>query len=193
MNKEKRNTLLLVFIIFMVVIVMCLDSFLLNTKISELKTENSLLKKESFDDYLYLLKENQNINDQTILNEIHNKVCPNCVCNTQLCEIDKFSQILLDNANNYPYILDVYDCEEFSENLNNDLNLKGFDSKLKGIRVDCDLWTDDWDSLEENSGISYDNCLINNRHQIVEINHLYIETTTGEIIMPHEYSAYNIK
>jgi hypothetical protein len=137
------------------------------------------------------------------INELKEKVegikipdSPDCKCSSKsYCyapETD-FSLILKQNADIRQYKLNIYDCTEFSEELARRLSFQGFKAKTKIVSVDCDLWTDDWDSLEKSSGYGYKDCKDNNLHQIVEINRLYVEATTGEIILPEDYPEYNLK
>ena len=122
--------------------------------------------------------------------------CPDCSCDSKsYCYVyddSEFDLILKDNANEVPYILNYYDCTEFSNELKNRLNNVGFKTKTKVVGIDCDLWTNNWDYLKETYGYGYDDCKDNNLHQIVEINKIYVEATSGEIIMPYEYEKYGL-
>ena len=121
---------------------------------------------------------------------------PDCKCSSQsYCYEPEttFSSILKNNANLRDYILDEYDCTEFSEGLSETLNHIGFRTRTKVVKINCDLWTDDWDALEAQSGYSYKECKKNNLHQIVNNGVTYTEATNGEIILPEDYPAYGIK
>jgi hypothetical protein len=133
---------------------------------------------------------------KSLIGSIEATECPSCECKAEsYCKypVTEFKTILTNNANMRDYVLDEYDCTEFSEELDRRLDFQGFNSKTKLVHVDCDKWTDDWDLLESEAGFSYDMCKKNNLHQIVELNHLYVEATTGEVIMPEDLGKYGLK
>jgi hypothetical protein len=99
--------------------------------------------------------------------------------------------LLKQNARVRDYELNVYDCTEFSDELARRLKVQGFKAKTKIVNVNCDTWTDDWITLEKQSGYSYKMCKENNRHKIVELNKVYIELD-GEFIMPKNYGNYGL-
>jgi hypothetical protein len=138
---------------------------------------------------------NQLIEVRELISNIDIPSCPSCDCKlTNQCyvPITDFSALLKNNANIRDYELNVYDCSEFSEELDQRLDAQGFKSKTKLVRIDCDTWTNDWDYLDTTFGYDYEMCKDNNLHLIVELSKIYIEATTGEVIMPKDYERYGL-
>jgi len=102
------------------------------------------------------------------------------------CE-GSFSKVAYNTANERRYVLDKYDCTEFSQELARKLTNLGWTAKTKFVRVNCDLWGfgDDYtqEDCEDNRG----------GHMIVEVNKVYVEATNGKIIKPEDYDRYGLK
>jgi len=94
----------------------------------------------------------------------------------------RFEKIAQNLAEEYDYIPDVFDCTEFSEELNKRYKMKGWKSKKISVKVDCN-------SELFNSTICRK---YNGRHDIVYVKDVYVEATTGEIIDPSNYKVYGI-
>jgi len=101
--------------------------------------------------------------------------CPNITLNSKVIQIKEpcsvepaFAHLLQSVATEHTYILNEYDCSEMSAELSRRLNDAGYDS----VTVIVD----------------------NGKHMIVKINSpIYVESTTGKIIMPRELKQkYNI-
>jgi len=98
------------------------------------------------------------------------------------CPHDKFQDILVNVANEADYKINVYDCSEYSLELSNRLNSRGWKSKVKLVTINC------------NSELFGGECAIfRNNHAIVKLSNIYIEATTGQVILPQEYEDYGIR
>lgn len=84
-------------------------------------------------------------------------------------------------SRNFIYKEDEYDCTQYANNLAKRLNDKGFDAHSDRIRVDCDDKFWQGSNCEEYNGL----------HKIVKVD-LYIEATTGNVVDPQNYDAYNL-
>jgi len=156
------------------------------------------------DSYIRELKlQNNNINKLTQVNYdlISNKInsieydCPDCYVKNYCYEPEEseFDLILKDNAKDHPYIINYYDCTEFAKEGARRLNNLGFKAKDKLINIDCKTWTDDWDFLESEYGYTEELCRESRGgHMIIQLDKLYIEATTGEVIMPYDYERYGL-
>jgi hypothetical protein len=81
------------------------------------------------------------------------------------------------------YVLNVYDCSEFSRDLAKEFKDKGYDAKQVIVTTDCDsptwnesIYCGDW----------------KNNHAITQVT-LYYEATTGARIEPYQYKDYGVK
>jgi len=103
--------------------------------------------------------------------------CPTCP------ERSVLKKIITNMKQEHDYELNVYDCTEFSRELSGRLNDKGFDARSEMVRVNCSSpeWSH-WQDCEENGG----------KHQIVVVDNVYIESTSGKIIDPQKYDDYGI-
>lgn len=91
-----------------------------------------------------------------------------------------FETIILSNAQQKKYELDVYDCTEFADNTANELKQLGWDASSITIPLDCDTY-----------GYYFNNC--SDYHKIVKVKNVYVEATTGYIIHPDDYDAYGLE
>jgi len=192
-NNKIFNVISSVFILF-IFTCFILSIIMLNTQIN--------IKDEQIRDYKISLNHLENYANKS-LNNLHTKIDgldfdTTCDCNSEsYCyayDDSDFDLLFRDNAEEHPYILNYYDCTEFAKEGARRAKNVGFRAKTKYVNTDCDLWTDDWEAMEEYSGVSYDMCKENDgAHLIVEINKIYVEATTGEIIMPYEYEKYGLK
>lgn len=194
MAKDKQKGILC--LIILILTVWLLGSYLIyDNEIVRLENELNTQKKE----YINLMLE-KNDNLSKTYEKVNNKIlelekAPDCVAESYCYAYDDsdFDLILKNNANEVPYILDYYDCSEFSTELKDRLKNVGFRADTKVVGINCEKWSDDWDYLKETTGYGYDTCKENNLHQIVKIRDVYVESTTGEVIMPYEYEKYGIK
>jgi hypothetical protein len=85
-------------------------------------------------------------------------------------------------ANSKEYILDVYDCTEFSRDLANELKKLGYDAETILVTVDCDSGLFDKSTCRD----------YKNNHEIVRIVQ-YLEATKGTYYDPKDYKAIGIK
>jgi hypothetical protein len=86
-------------------------------------------------------------------------------------------------ANAKEYILDVYDCTEFSRDLAKAFNDAGYNARQVLVTVDCDSPT--WNTSEY--------CFNwKNNHAITEVT-IYYEATRGWHIPAYQYKDYRIK
>ena len=100
---------------------------------------------------------------------------------------DLFWGIANDVATEIEYEIDVYDCTEFAKELRRRINNLGFNSKDIHTNIECSNWEFSDDYTEED-------CLgSKGGHRIVRLEELYIEATSGYIIMPEDYERYGIK
>ena len=99
-----------------------------------------------------------------------------------LLQPDIFKTLMVEQAEEHEYILDRYDCTEFSKDLARTLKQKGWRAKSIFVRVDCDSGL-----FEDFSCNKYDG-----GHEIVEVSKIYIEATSGNIILPDDYKIYGI-
>jgi len=85
------------------------------------------------------------------------------------------------------YELDKYDCTEKAGLLVTLLKELGYNrARTKFVNIDCE----DWNYGDQ---YSYDDCKFNSGHLIVQIGGIYLEATSGMVIMPEDYHRYNIK
>lgn len=96
-----------------------------------------------------------------------------------------FESILGHISELRPYELGYWDCEQFSSELVRNLRIAGYFSvKEHNVQVDCNLPQWNSDACTQSRGL----------HQIVKVYEpIYIEATSGRIIMPFEYDAWGIK
>jgi len=101
-------------------------------------------------------------------------------------EEDPFQLVSESLAKEHTYKLNVFDCTEFSEELARRYRLMGYVSaKTVIVTVDCDSGFFEETSCEETNGL----------HMIVNIGGkrgIYIEATTGKVIVPEHYGVYGI-
>jgi len=165
--------------------------------------EKSLLRKElELKDakIIYLETEITNnkeisFNFKSISEQINDFKCPDCNSNCYCYkpETSEFDKLLKENAEDHPYILDEYDCTEFANEGARRLQNLGFIAKEKFVNIDCELWTDDWEYIEYETGYGLDDCKGNNGgHKIIQLDRVYVESTTGEVIMPYDYARYRL-
>jgi len=131
---------------------------------------------------------NDLVNYQLKMQSIVREIEP--VCDAQLVlpeDRDLFFQTITYNANARPYELDVYDCTEFSDNLADDLKELGWKAKTKVVNVDCDNWDFSESYTERDCRSS------NGGHQIVQVDKIYIEATSGNIIPTWDYERYGLR
>jgi len=100
---------------------------------------------------------------------------------------DIFSRISQDVANEIEYELNVYDCTEFAKELSRRLINLGFDSEDVYTQIDCDEWNFSDIKMEEECK------KIDGGHRIVEVKNVFIEATTGFVIMPEDYKRYGLE
>ncbi len=82
----------------------------------------------------------------------------------------------------HTYVVDVYDCSEFSRDLAAALRSSGWKARPYTVTVDC------------GSGLFGPECQQQkNNHMIVHVRDVYIEATTGEVISPKDYKAYGLR
>jgi hypothetical protein len=100
------------------------------------------------------------------------------------CEyLSEVDQIAYDVAEATEYVVDVYDCTEFSRDLAKELQLKGYKAKAILTTVDC----------SSESWVTSPTCYQRkNNHMIVEVSK-YIEATRGFEIPPEDYKDWGIK
>jgi len=98
------------------------------------------------------------------------------------CPDDKFTSLIQNVAYETEYQPNIYDCTEFSQELVNRLKSRGWKAKTKLVTVECDsdYWDKDCEQFRYN-------------HMIVQVDKLYIEATTGEIIPPEDYIYYGLR
>jgi len=97
--------------------------------------------------------------------------------------VSVFTRAVKHIANANEYQVDVYDCTEFSRDLTDKLNGYGWDAEQTQVVVDCDFEWFDTETCEQFDG----------RHDIVKVKEVYIEATSGHIIMPQYYKEYGIR
>lgn len=201
MTKENNKGLIFILICFFVIFVAIFSGYSTSTNLKKEISELEYLNSDLIEKNLELVELNLEIIKKDS-SEIYNKIselekAPDCNCKAEsYCyayEDSEFDLILKNNANEVPYILDYYDCSEFSEELKNRLENVGFKADTKVVGIDCDEWSSDWDYMKETTGYGYEDCKENNLHQIVKIRDVYIESTSGEVIMPYKYSKYGLK
>lgn len=110
--------------------------------------------------------------------------CPEPICPSKDCpEQGLLKQFMSSVSDQYDYEINKYDCTQFANELARRLQNKGFDAETKFITVDCSssLWNQE--QCEDYNG----------GHRIVEIDDLYLEPTTGDIIDPQNYEDYNLR
>jgi hypothetical protein len=85
------------------------------------------------------------------------------------------------------YQLNQYDCTEKAELLVYLLKELGLRSSIKFTNVDCDDWS-------YSDSYTYEDCKSNNGgHLVVKVSNLYLEATSGRVIMPEDYEKYGLK
>lgn len=144
-------------------------------------TIEGLIEKIDFEDAIDYYKSDTGVNCQCDM-----------TCDTKICPIYEVAYDCADDglfvtmknvAGEIDYMIDIYDCTEFSNELNRRLLDKGYKSKTKFVRVDCDSGL-----FEESSCNAYDG-----GHQIVQLDRVYVEATSGKIIDPSLYESYGIR
>jgi hypothetical protein len=95
----------------------------------------------------------------------------------------EFKQILINIAEANDYVANEYDCTEYSNDLKYKLNKKGWRSNTVDVVIDCD------------SGLfDKENCLyFKGKHTVVKVKDVYVEATSGNIILPKNYKIYGIR
>ena len=154
--------------------------------LNEYKKDNEILIEK----YNKLVKKyNSNINETNeYVNMINNLSSTNVklqVENKYLINnknASMFKKIITDIAQAHEYELNVYDCTEFSTDLNKKLKNYGWDSNTEIVVVDCDSGMFEKEICKEYGG----------RHMIVKIEDVYVEATSGNIISPDDYKIYGI-
>jgi len=97
-----------------------------------------------------------------------------------------FLKTVQDVSNEREYEIDVYDCTEFAKELSRRLSNLGFDSEDMHTNIDCSAW-------EFSDDYTYEDCLeIDGGHRIVKLEEVYIEATSGTIIIPEDYERYGV-
>lgn len=104
------------------------------------------------------------------------KPCP-------VCEQSIIKRMAKNVEKEYQYEANEFDCTQFSNELARRLRKKGFDAYVKKIQVDCDAPRWQGTNCEE----------FNGWHEVVVVEDLYIESTTGNVIDPQNYDAYNLE
>jgi len=97
--------------------------------------------------------------------------------------VSKFKTVMVDVAEAHKYVMNEYDCTEFSQELAHQLRKTGWEANKIRVIVDC------------NSGLFLkETCTpFEGRHAIVKVENVYLEATTGNIINPTNYEEYGIK
>jgi len=99
------------------------------------------------------------------------------------CDKGWFKNMIESQEQTHHYKLSEYDCTEFSKELARRLDNKGFDAETKFTTVDCDSGLFETSSCEKTDG----------GHLVVELENLYIEAVSGEVIDPQNYESYGLK
>jgi len=93
-----------------------------------------------------------------------------------------FQRILLEEAVAHNYVPNEYDCTEFSKAVIARLRLEGWAAELVHTKVNCSSGYFNEEVCEQFGGW----------HDFVRVNAVYIEATSGRVILPSTYPAYNI-
>jgi hypothetical protein len=100
---------------------------------------------------------------------------------------DKLYHTMSYVVNAQEYQLDQYDCTEKAELLVYLLKELGLKSSTKFTNIDCNDWS-------FSDSYTYEDCKSNNGgHLVVKVPNLYLEATSGRVIMPEEYKKYGLK
>ncbi len=179
--KEKTLFMSIVMIAVMIVLAVCLGYFYNESNKEEKVCPNvdtSSITKTLKDNQKELIKQQEDIKNQIYLKKTN--------CNpTYILEGCKstIENIATDLSKARDYELDVYDCTEFSQTLSGVYNDLGYKAKTKSVQVDCNS------GLFENIACSK----YNGWHSIVELDNVYVESTTGDIITPDKYKFYGLR
>lgn len=105
-------------------------------------------------------------------------------CGNYVLELptDPLNNILQSASNIKEYELGEYDCTEFSKNMVEQLKEAGFSAKTKIVSADCDS-----ELFNTTKCGNWEN-----NHMITELV-LYVESTTGEFILPKNYKEYGLR
>ena len=187
MRGLKMNKLNLTFLLVLLILV----GFVMGAMV-EYEVMNESLKSKYSEKYRKMYSKFENQTTECRCN--YNVTIPPCTTIQKIVQVDplrknKFQLIVQSLANERDYELDVWDCTEFANSLVERLKDYGYKSaKTVFVNVDCkrtDLFPDTYACEKYDGG-----------HLIVNIggrNGIYIEATTGIIIVPEYYTAYGIK
>jgi hypothetical protein len=98
---------------------------------------------------------------------------------------DLFNTVITFYSLSKKYVVDVYDCTEFSDDTTKLLNKHGWEAYSIVTTVNCSCSMFDPITCRD----------IKNNHKIVMLGEgvLFIEAVTGEVISPSDYECYGLK
>ena len=99
------------------------------------------------------------------------------------CEVSLFKQMANNLDNEKEYKANKYDCTEYSKELSRRYEDEGWDSEVIRTVVDCDNGLLDKDLCNQFEG----------RHDMVKIDTIYVEATSGRIVSPKDYKGYGLR
>jgi len=97
-------------------------------------------------------------------------------------DVPEFVSTARKVADSEEYEMDTTNCEWFTRETVQELESLGYDARRVLVVVDC-----------ESNRFQMDSCLkYEGRHAIVRVDNIFIEATTGHVIMPEDYGIYGI-